>query len=200
MLRFIFLAWKLGGGNTDNRKNTKLPDSKYTHILFNFGPFLLPSPSAGLSECHRMLTPTGTLAFTTWSSVPWIADFRAAFATNSSLPIFPETGALMQSFSSSDERWDSVEAVRGHFVDGGFVDVRVERRGSEMVLRDVDEFLAMLPGTLGIVKRNFWSEEEVERWDGVVEGVVERWMRERYGRGEVRWEWVAVVATGRKGV
>lgn len=125
---------------------------------------------------------------------------RQAFATDPSLPRFPAQSELMAAFSKTGERWDTVEGVRKHLENHGFVHVEVEAVENRTVLKNVDEFLYMLPGTLGILKSKFWSEEESAKWGKKAEGVVEEWMRGRYGEDEIVWDWVAVVATGRKGV
>ncbi|CAG8977521.1 hypothetical protein HYALB_00008701 [Hymenoscyphus albidus] len=160
----------------------RVESNKYTHLLFNFGPFLLPSPTAGIRESHRLLQPTGWIATSTWSTVPWLADMRRAFATEPRLPVLPPISKILSAFNEVEERWDTPEAAKANLEKGGFVGVEAERIRGCTMWKGMGDLVALLPGTLGVLKMG-WSEEERGCWGLKVDEIVEEWFRGRYGKG-----------------
>ncbi|CAG8955042.1 hypothetical protein HYFRA_00007056 [Hymenoscyphus fraxineus] len=159
MVQFVRGRTECEGWGEVVEGKTHLPANKYTHLLFNFGPFLLPSPAAGIRESYRLLQSTGWIATSTWCTVPWLADMRCAFATEPRLPALPPMAEILTAFNEVEERWDSPEAAKLHLEKGGFLDVQAERvRGSAM-WEGVGDLVDLLPGTLGVLKMG-WSEEE----------------------------------------
>lgn len=188
------------GTEADDRlQDTKFASSHFSHTFFNFGPFILPDPLAGLRECHRILRSNGILGFTTWQRVPWFAEYRAGIARNTALSPFPSDAQLGKAFSETPERWDNVDDVRSHFEGCGFADVDVRIAENTTRMKGVSEVEAMLPYTLGMMISKFWTKEEVERYKRPAGEAVVEYIREKYKDGPVAWRWVSIVATGRKG-
>ena len=161
---------------------------------------LLPDPYAGLRECHRMLKPSGILAFTTWQHVPWCVEFRDAIATKPELPQLPKEAEMIRSWTSSDTRWDSVEEVEAHFSRHGFEDLKVETATNTCRLESTAEVHDMLPYTLHKVIEKHWTEEEAEKYGKIAEETVMEFVENKHKGGPVLWDWVAIIATGRKTV
>lgn len=177
--------------------DTKLPSAEYTHIWMNFGPMLLPDWRSGLREMHRMLQPGGTLGLTSWKKVGWYADVRAAFETDPEMPAMPVDERL-RNFMSTDGCWDDEEWVKKTMEATGFEDVVVEAVSHSSTLYGVDEFLPMVAGTVGFVTSKCWTKEQQHKYAHRTTPLVERYMREKYGDGDINWDWTALLITARK--
>lgn len=178
--------------------DTKLASSHYTHILFSFGPMLMRDPMASIRECMRMLQPGGILGINTWMRVPWIEEYRPVFERHPELPPYPKTDEeVFALFSESPGIWHNVDEVKDHLESVGFQDVAVNAvtRTTTYSLEDV---IAMLPATLGMLTTKLWQEEERQSMQASALKAVEGYLREKHTDGNVTWTWVAAVATGRK--
>jgi len=158
---------------------------------------VFPNPSAAIQECHRMLRPGGVLGVSTWQKIGWLPDIRAAFATTTDLPPFPSDDRVMKA-SSSDGHWDDAKWVEKNLADHGFDDVNVQVVPRQSRLENVDEFMMLLPGTVGLIINKFWTAEEKQKCTTVCNETVKKYMRGKYGSGAVVWDWVAILATARK--
>ncbi|EXJ83201.1 hypothetical protein A1O1_06820 [Capronia coronata CBS 617.96] len=177
--------------------DTNLPSAEYTHILMNFGPMLLPDWRAGLREMHRMLRPGGTLGLASWKKVGWYADVRDAFATDPDLPAMGTEEGLRK-FMSPDGCWDDEGWVKQILEGAGFGNVVVEVVPHTSVWAGVDEFLPMIRGSVGFAISGAWSKEQQVKHGERAKSVVESFMREKYGAGEISWEWIAILTTAKK--
>lgn len=178
--------------------DTKLPSAHFSHILFNFGPFLLREPMKGLSECKRMLQPGGVLGISTWEHVPWYDEFKPIFQERPDLPPYPDSEKYMLTLlRDTPERWDNVADVRDNLLNAGFVDVNAQRivRKTEFT---IDEVMTTTPGTIGVLSSKLWTEEQRKTMTEPTTKAIEEYLRKKYGDKPLTWEWVAVVATGRK--
>lgn len=182
-------------------QDTKLPASKFTHIFFSFGPFILPFPLIGLRECHRILADGGILSFTTWISNAWGDEFREALSRYPGLPQFPSNPQILQMCSQETvpTRWDDATEVQRHCQQSGFDDIVIETEKNETVWENVEVVEAMLPWTLGMVTQKFWTQEERGKWGHKADEAVVEYLKEKYGTGQVRWVWTALVVTAKKG-
>ena len=159
---------------------------------------ILPDSMAGMRECHRILRPNGILATATWERVPWFAEIREGLATDRSLPSLPDDDAMNTIFSETPEKWTSAEAVQTHFQSVGFLNIQVQKAINKTVLKSVQQFVEMLPHTLGMVVPRVWTPDQVEKYEGPAGAAVVAYMKQKYGEGPISWEWVALIATGRK--
>ncbi|KAK5453437.1 hypothetical protein LTS15_006622 [Exophiala xenobiotica] len=159
--------------------DTKLPSSHFTHIMLNFGPMIFSDSKKGMGECYRMLRPGGTLAMTSWEVVGWMPDVRAAMASDPELPGMPPDDQLRKAFSSG-AKWDEEPWVRGFVSEMGFVDVGVEK------------------GVFMLLVNTQWTEEQKEKYRDRAKDVIEKYMADKYGEGEIQWDWVALMTIAKK--
>lgn len=152
----------------------------------------------GVTECHRILQPGGSLAFTTWHQVGWITDVRAAVATLPGPPPFPDDVTMYRSWGVGD--WYSIDWIRSHLQESSsFSDIEVAAVGKDLVIESpatfVDTFSMMIPMLL----ERFWSEQERKEKAEMVVPALLKYMNEKYGEGEpVKMHWSANVVTARK--
>ncbi|KAL8829680.1 MAG: hypothetical protein Q9170_006067 [Blastenia crenularia] len=207
---------KEGWVNTEARMvdamKTGLEDESFTHVLANFVIMGLQEPDAALGECHRILKPGGTLAFTTWHHVSWINDVRAAFATLPGPPPFPDDITMYRSWGGQGD-WHSVDWIRSHLTNPTsnpdptkentykFTDIQVEEIGKELSMPTPEAFVDTFSVMIPFILKKFWSERERKELGEIVVPALLRYMEEKYGKGgEVRLWWVANVAVMRKAV
>ncbi|KAL9594803.1 MAG: hypothetical protein Q9219_006817, partial [cf. Caloplaca sp. 3 TL-2023] len=187
-------------------EDTKLPPSTFTHVLANFVIMGLQNPDAALSvtriptkkECHRILLPHGTLAFTTWHLAPWIPHVRAAFATLPGPPPFPDDLTMYRSWGDGGD-WHSPDWIRSHLTSSphhqpniqqhqkqnyNFEILGIDTVAKELVIESpaafADTFSVMIP----VIVKRFWSEREREevRLEAAVEAL-RRYMEGVFGVG-----------------
>lgn len=189
-------SWTHAKALKADAQDTKLPSDHFSHVFFNFGPMLLPNGMAGLKECYRVLQPGGTMGFTTWEQIGWLPDFRAAFEGNPELPKFPPHDELARAMSKHESKWDTVEAVESNFKACGFTGIEVVAVPRQSSFT-VDEFVSMVPGTLGVLVQT-WNEDQRKQHTDSARDTVVSYMRQKYGDNPVVWDWTAIVATGKK--
>ncbi|EXJ60079.1 hypothetical protein A1O7_04229 [Cladophialophora yegresii CBS 114405] len=191
-------GWSNARAVTNDAMETPFPANHFTHIFFNFGPQMLPTPLAGLKECHRILRQSGILGISSWQKVPWPADYREGIARDSSLPSFPTEEQLRYAFSDTPQRWDTVDEGRAHLEECGFTAIEAAAVENTTSM-SVEEVEAMLPFSFDMMVQKFWTKEEVDKFRQPAARAIVDFLKEKYGKGPVVWKWVALVATGRKG-
>ncbi|EXJ77172.1 hypothetical protein A1O3_10330 [Capronia epimyces CBS 606.96] len=195
-LRIKNCGWPNTKAIKSDAMDTKLPSAEYTHVLMNFGPFVLPDWLAGLREMHRMLQPGGILGFSSWKKVGWYADVRAALETDPELPAITLNEG-MRGLMTPDGHWDDEEWVKLTVQKAGFEDVTVEANPYTGTMGNVDEFLVLMGGVLGFVTKA-WTKEQQDRYFDRAKAVVEKYLRHKYNDGGIRWNWVAILTTAKK--
>ncbi|KAL8904222.1 MAG: hypothetical protein Q9207_003410 [Kuettlingeria erythrocarpa] len=201
---------KEGWGNTETKlvdaQDTGLPDANFSHVLANFVFMGLQDPGAALNESHRVLRPSGLLAFTTWQHADWIADLRAAFATLPHPPPFPDDLTMYRSWGGNNGDWHSADWVRDHLSKQKtpqqqpmWTNVSVDSIGKDLTFATpaqfVDTFAIMIP----FILKKFWTEEQRSEMGAMALSKLLEYMEGKYGKeGPVRMHWVANFATARK--
>ncbi|KAL8917584.1 MAG: hypothetical protein Q9208_007867 [Pyrenodesmia sp. 3 TL-2023] len=192
-----------GWANTEvklvDAQKTDLPDASFTHVLANFVIMGLQEPDAALNECYRILRPAGTLGFTTWQHVDWIADLRAAFATLPGPPPFPDDLTMYRSWGGQGD-WQSVDWVRTHLQNSTqFADIEVEAVGKDLVFDSPEKFVDTFSVMVPFILKKFWSESERRELGEMAVPRLLEYMNGKYGEGgPVRMHWVANVVTAKK--
>jgi SAM-dependent methyltransferase len=191
-------GWKNTTAIQTDAMDTKLPSSHYTHVFFEFGPFVLRDSSKGLQECHRMLKPDGMLSTATWQYVPWIDEFKPVFKNNPEFPPFADGVGFMRLFSQGNDAWETPEAAKRNLEADGFVDVE-SKAYVHVVAFSVEDVISALPAILSMIQNTLWTQEQRVQYDAPVRQAIEALLVEKYGaEGMIPWSWEAVVATGRK--
>lgn len=187
-----------GWSNTTAQKidaqDTKLPDRHFTHVFTNFGPMLLPNPSAMMSECHRILRPGGVCAFSTWKEVGWVEDFQKAFASMPDLPPLPNPEKMM----AGSGRWNDEDYIKEQLINHRFQNTKVEAVSDTSRFANIEDFLTGIRLTLVIAFKLWTPEERQKHANPTTEQRILDWFRHKYPHGEAEWHWVALLATGDK--
>ncbi|KIW34159.1 uncharacterized protein PV07_00955 [Cladophialophora immunda] len=179
--------------------DTKLPSSHFTHVFFGFGPMAITDWRAALREIHRMLHPGGLAAMSTWGDGGWLPDVRAALASDPSLPRGPSAKELLEAFSP-DSDWSQPTWIETVLREFGFEDVQIKTVPRTSVLDGMDEFMITVPMTLGNVIDKCWSQGQAKAHGERAKETLVRYVAQKYGSGEIRWDWVAHLITARKPV
>lgn len=190
-------GWKNTRAVKADGMDTKLPSSHFTHIVLNFGPMIFPDWKAGVKEIHRMLRPGGVVAMSSWAKVGWIPDVREAFATDPEIPTMPADEDLRNVFSPGG-RWDDPAWIREVVTAEGLQDVQTKCVPNTTSLSGVSEFVGLIAGTVGLITAKCWTKEQHEKYNGRAQAAVTEYMKQKYGDGEIRWDWIAILTTARK--
>ncbi|KIW22359.1 uncharacterized protein PV07_12251 [Cladophialophora immunda] len=177
--------------------DTQLPSNKFTHVLLNFGPMIFSDWKVGMAETHRILQPGGTLGMSSWMKMGWPDDVRNAFATDPEIPPLPSMEELC-ALVNSGGGWSDVAWIRDSVTQSGFVEVDVREVSHTSILSGVDQFTRMMTGMVGLVQQRTWTAEQRERYKDRAMNAVVSYMKQKYGDGEIRWDWVAILTTAKK--
>ena len=143
-----------------------------------------------------MLKPGGVCAISTWATVGWMADMRAAFATLSCPPRLPDTKTFMESWGKG--AWYDSEFVQQQLTTHGFIDVKVEVIQHKSTAKNGDEFGNAFSTMIKQIIHRYWNEKEREMYEGSIKGALLEYFAGKYGENEIELEWEAILATGRK--
>ncbi|KAK0655332.1 hypothetical protein B0T16DRAFT_486914 [Cercophora newfieldiana] len=114
--------WVNTEATTIDAQKTDLPSSAFTHTTMNIGFHVIPDSSAALDESIRILSPGGTLAFTTWTQpLGWAPDVQRAFE---SFPFKAPFKAPAQTTAWGE--WYDVNWIRKTLQAKGLESVKVE--------------------------------------------------------------------------
>lgn len=153
-----------------------------------------------MTEAHRLLAPSGILGVSSWESVPWPDDCRAALADHPTPPPFPSNEGFLRMFNAEGPAWATVSGVRAAFEKAGFKDVEVKEYERSVQLEGVEEIVQMLGPMVGMVLSKCWCKDDFERRRDEAVRVCENYARGKYGEGRAEWNgWRGIVGTGRKG-
>jgi len=164
-----------------------------------FGPMVFADVSAGLKEMHRLLRPGGVCAFSSWQHVGWYADVQEAFATNPDIPVMPSQSQMVAAFSpAGNTAWHQPEWIEEQLRIHGFGDIEVNVVPRKMGMPSIDLFFPSVSVLLGGVIK-IWTEEQRQNFDvPYLVSLLKKHLTEKYGDGEVVWDWIAVLSTSRK--
>ncbi|KIW93576.1 uncharacterized protein Z519_06181 [Cladophialophora bantiana CBS 173.52] len=176
--------------------DTKMPGSKFTHVFLNFGPMVFSDWKVGMTEIYRILQPGGILAMSSWMKLGWADDMKAAFATDPEVPTFPSVGELLKIINSNG-LWSDSAWIKDNVTESGFVDVHV-REVPHTSVSGVDQFTHLMTGMVGMIQQKTWTAEQREKYKDRATNAVVSYMKQKYGDGEIRWDWVAILTTAKK--
>lgn len=192
-------GWKLKALQTlqADATDSKLPSSHFTHILLGFGPMMFADWRTALREIHRMLRPGGLVAMSTWDEGGWLPDVRAALASDPTLPRGPSAKELLETFSPESD-WSEPRWIEGVLQEFGFDDIQITTKQRTSELDGVDEFKLTVPNTLGNIIAKCWSPEQAATHGERAKETLIRYTKEKYGDGQIRWDWAAHLMTAKK--
>ncbi|KEF55255.1 uncharacterized protein A1O9_08909 [Exophiala aquamarina CBS 119918] len=145
-----------------------------------------------------MLRPGGTVALASHSKVGWVADVTAAWKTDPDLPPFPTTQGLAGTFGK-DLKWYDAAWIKETVAKAGFVDVEVKSSDLYHSEPDATEtFKLLLPGTVGMIMNTLWTQRERDKYAEKAKAASVRFIEEKYGDGELGWDWTALLTIAKK--
>ncbi|OAP55406.1 hypothetical protein AYL99_10379 [Fonsecaea erecta] len=177
--------------------DTKLPSNKFTHVLLNFGPMIFSNWKVGMAELHRILQPGGTLAMSSWKSLGWYDDVRDSFATDPEIPPWPPSGVLCDLINSGGG-WSDVAWIRDSVAASGFVDVDVREVPHTSIFSGVDQLTRFVASMVDLVQQRTWTAEQRESYKDRATKAVISYMKQKYGDGEIKWDWIALLTSAKK--
>jgi len=148
-------------------------------------------------ECFRMLKPGGICALSTWDTIGWIGDVRAAFATIPGAPPFPDVESWLASWGEG--AWHRATYVEQQLTAHGFVNVRVEIVPDTVTIPSPEQYYEVFSPMVQHIKTKFWSEDECERCGGSIKPALLKYLTDKYGEGRpVETNWAAILTTASK--
>ncbi|KAK0620148.1 S-adenosyl-L-methionine-dependent methyltransferase [Immersiella caudata] len=186
--------WTNTEASTVDAQKTNLPSSSFSHVTMNIGFHVVPDSEAALDETIRILSPGGTLAFTTWTQpLGWAPDIQRAFA---SFPFEAPFAASTQTTSWGE--WSDPNWIRKTLESKGLQDVKAEPYAFLQKVDSAEYFVRNFGMIVNLVMTSCWSEETRNAHSREeVEGLVKAFLEERYRGGSWDLLWVAIVASGR---
>lgn len=155
-------------------------------------------PYKALSECSRVLRPGGVCAFTTWGSIPWLADMKTAMTGVPGLPQLPEEMDVPNIFSK-EKIWHDPAAVQKFVAQHDFIDVESKLVPAVSVLETPEELRTILKPPLTLMMTFFWTSEQRDELDNPeTQDKIFAWFEDKLRNGPLEWNWSAVVTTCRK--
>ena len=150
-------------------------------------------------EIFRILRPEGICAFSTWQTVGWIPDVRAALATIPGAPPFPDDETFMSTLSRGAP-WHRPAYVEEQLAVHGFKDDKVEVMTSLPSVDNPAVYAEMFSRMIvGFMASLIWSNEDREKYADSVKPALLGYMTKKYGEGQrIEWDMAAIVATARK--
>ncbi|THH12457.1 hypothetical protein EW146_g7680 [Bondarzewia mesenterica] len=185
--------WKGAKAEIINAQDTKLPDNHFTHVFTNFGIMLMSEPQAALRESFRILKPAGSLGFTGWKHIGWLAPVREALERIPGSPPFPDIYAMLRRTGS----WDEPSFSRQQLVNLGCENVKVELLDFEAAVDSPKIFALSFKAILGQFTQA-WSQEDKKKYEPLLVQKLEEVLTEKHGDKPFGLRMGAVVATGVK--
>jgi len=176
-----------------NFMEPKLPDAKFTHALINFGFMLVEKDSAAIKEHLRILKSGGILAVTTWKTIGWVDDVKAAFEA-AGLPSIPDRDGALQILNKAP--WDDPSYIKSEFEAAGFTKVQVEVL-PKLITEETQEFVNGFVPMLMMLLRMFWSEDTIKENAGAIKIALEEYLTGKFG-STYGVEMVALLTTATK--
>lgn len=190
-------GWKNVKAVCADAMDTKLPSVHFSHIFFNFGPFMLQDSFKALTDCHRILQPGGTLGITCWKLLPWVEEYTSVFEAHPESPPFLRMEQVTTMFPQNGQKWNNEDDVRHNLEVNGFVDVEVNISAHSSIL-SLEDHDKMLFGMLQTFTALIWTEEQRKEWMLPVKNALQEHMVAKYSEGKIEWYWEAIVGTGKK--
>ncbi|GAA5911788.1 hypothetical protein JCM6882_003354 [Rhodosporidiobolus microsporus] len=167
-------GWKQVEVKEANAQELPFADASFDYTLANFAFQLFPDPDKALSEAYRTLRPSGTLGYTAWNYVPFVALLARVDPSFTTPPPFSAPVAVRSK-------------VPGALSAAGFSDIQVEDVKSPRKWPSADQFLEdMKWGMKGL----FQDEQRNQKLLALI--------KEEQGAGEVEFTWEGIAVTAKK--
>lgn len=163
-----------------------LKDDQYSHIAAGLVLFLLPEPQKALAECHKHLTPGGTLTASCWPHSEWQDLMKLLGKVCPDKPPY-----------SVPEAWSTIESVRGELEEASFTDIYADQKEIAVEYQDPRQVCDWFMTNIPYFVRNtadLGAEKKQEVHDAMLHELTEK-----NGQGSGRMVGACIVATGKKG-
>lgn len=100
-----------------------------------------------------MLRPGSICALFSWDTVGWVPIVRAAFATLSGHPSFPDTELMLSSFGSGS--WHHTQHAEEQLLPHDFVEVNVQIARNTMTVKNAAEFVEIFTMMISFITSKF---------------------------------------------
>ncbi|GAA5989954.1 hypothetical protein JCM11641_002924 [Rhodosporidiobolus odoratus] len=149
-------------------------DAAFDYVFINFGVQLMPDPKKVVEEAHRVLRPTSTFGYTSWTSPAFISILQAVDPAAPFPPIF-------------DTPYSSLSATPDHLTSFGFSEIQIKPVTVQVPFESpedcADKFKKTMPPIFGDKDR---SEK------------IKDYLRKEHGEGKFVLDWEGLVITAKK--
>jgi SAM-dependent methyltransferase len=135
-------------------------EEDFAHAFVSFAMFVLPSEVTG--KLAQKVLPGGTVAISTWASLPWFDLLARTYAAMPDGPELPERQQLWASFTNSLP-WNEASFVRQHLEEAGLSKVEVVQRKVTVECGTPDVSMTTMGFVIGMLSKR-WPEEKREGW------------------------------------
>jgi hypothetical protein len=136
-------------------------------------------------------------AFSVWEKLGWVPDFSATVATIPDAPPFPDMETFLSKATTGP--WHHHEFVEQQLVTHGFVDIKVEVVPTSSLVEDSTVFAKAFSAVMvRLLTPHVWSEQDRDRFGGLVEPALAKHLMEKYKGKPFELEMIAIIATARK--
>jgi hypothetical protein len=148
-------------------------------------------------ECFRILRPGGVCGITTWLSLGWPEDVRAAIANIPGAPAIPDATTFLAALTND---WRLPEYVEEQLTAHGFKDIEVVVSPNSTPMESPAVFVAQYTDIfLQYISSKFWTAQDLEKYGPSLAPALEKHLTEKYGEGKsFKLEMIAIVGTCRK--
>jgi len=136
-------------------------------------------------------------ALSTWETIGWVPDVRAALATITGAPPFPDAETFRGTMGKG--QWHLPEFVEQQLATHGFEEIEVEVVPSSSFIESAAFYAEQYSEMMVQLTTRFWNDEDRDKYGGLVKPALLKYLTEKYGEGKpFEMKMVAIIATARK--
>ncbi len=181
----------------DGTKLEQVDEDLLAHIFVGFAIFVLPPDT--VTKLAAKLASGGTLALSTWASLPWYDLLARTYAKMDNGPELPSSNQLWLSMTNG-RPWNDISFVTAQLEEVGLQKVEVVQKKFNVNCGTPDIFMTTMGFMLRMLSKQ-WPEEKREEWLQGVGETMKELVREEAGGDDkhVFMDFEGIVGVGVKG-